>query len=446
MKFLDFIAEHIAVIAAILATAVTFFALGWNWVRLSSPGRSKLAVQLTLILVVLGLGAAGARWFVTHGIEAERAPDKEKRVLVEVIEATPSNQRVHVQAMGTVIPAVQIELQPQVSGLVIAQHPQLLPGAHVAADEVLVEIDPRDYQYIVEQRKADVERAAFELKVEQGRQTVAKEEWELLGSEVPVSETGRELALRKPHIENAQAALRAAKSALEKAELDLRRTKIEAPFNALVLEESVDIGQTVSPQSKLVTLVGTDAFHVQVSVPVEKLPWVRVPGVNATEGSVARIVQETGNGRQIELPGRVVKLQGDITPAGRMARVLAQIDDPLRLAGANSTAPEDHGLPLLLGAYVRVAIEGPELAGVFELPREAIREGNRLWIMDSNDQLDIRPIEIVWTREHTVLVKDSLRAGDRIVTSRIGTPLPGLKLRTEDVDENEAPEEPQETD
>ena len=123
--------------------------------------------------------------------------------------------------------------------------------------------------------------------------------------------------------------------------------------------------------------------------------------------------------------GRVVELLGDVTENGRMAQVLVSIADPLELK-----KPAKGRRPLLLGEYVRVEIEGPELHDVIVVPRAAIREGSRVWVKDAGNQLEVRPVEIVLSRKETVLISRGLRDGDAIITSQVPAAIPGLPLQT----------------
>ncbi|MCA9583061.1 MAG: HlyD family efflux transporter periplasmic adaptor subunit, partial [Myxococcales bacterium] len=183
-----------------------------------------------------------------------------------------------------------------------------------------------------------------------------------------------------------------------------------------------EVGQVVGPQSPVVTLVGTDRFWVQVSVPVNHLAWISVPGRNGTEGSKA-LVRHTSGEQVVERIGHVVRMLGDLDPVGRMARLLVEIEDPLRL---NKDEP---GLPLLLGAYVEVRIEGQEVEDVIEIPRSTLQEGNQVYVMTPKNLLDIRSVTVPWRTEDTVWVSKGLSTGDRVITSRIPLALRGMTLR-----------------
>jgi len=354
----------------------------------------------------------------------EVAPKKTRGTLVEVMSAEPADQRVVVEAMGTVVPARELDVFPEVGGKIIELNPDLVPGGRLQAGDVIARIDPRDYETMVEQAKAQLEDARLYLELEQGRQIVARREWSALYPSTQGSEASSDLALRKPHLASAKAKVESAESALSQAMLNLDRTVIKAPFNVTVKVESVEVGELVTQQSRIATLVGSDRYWVRVSLPVSRLAWVRMPDESGGGGSLVAVKHEVGPNAAIEREGRVIRLLSDLDPQGRMARLLVAVDDPLGLNGEHNSA-----LPLLIDAYVRVEIDAGELEDVFVIPRTAIREGERVWIMDSEDRLAVRDVNIVWRRKDDVLVEDHIAPGERIVASRLPTPIPGMLLR-----------------
>jgi RND family efflux transporter MFP subunit len=378
-----------------------------------------------LSMAILSAAVGIAVWFYISRRPTERKPPKEISMLVEVLPVKAGPHAVKVVGMGTVIPARQVTLKPEVSGRIIGYHPNLVPGGFLQVGEEIVRVDPRDYKYAVEARKADLERARFELELEKGRQNVAHREWEILQTDIKNLATDRDLALRVPHLRNAQAALKAAESGLQNAELELERTRIQAPFNCKVLDESVEFGQYVTPQTILATLVGTDQFWVKVAVPVSHLQWLHRPSSRGTGGATATVIQEQTGSTSIARRGQVIRILGDLDPVGRLARLLVSIDDPFGL----ESDEEKRDLQLFLGAYVRVEIEGQEIERAYELPRSAIREGDRVWVANGEDRLEIRPVQIAWRGAKLALIRDGLEDGERVVTSPIPIPIEGMRLR-----------------
>ncbi len=232
-----------------------------------------------------------------------------------------------------------------------------------------------------------------------------------------------------------EAKLEKAKSRLAAAELALERTSIAAPFNVLVLEEFVDTGQLVGTQTTLATLVGTDRFWVQVSVPVGSLGRISFPGGAERHGSEAQVIFEQVSGPPVVRRGHVVRIMGDLDPEGRMARILVSIDDPLNLEAGRMVAER-----ILLGSYVKVRIAAGFFDTVYSVPREALREGDVVWVKDSEGTLQIRPVRVVWRLKDDVLVDADLEPGDELIMSRLHAPLPGMAVQGVR-DENPSPEQ-----
>ncbi len=383
--------------------------------------------KFLIVVIIIGAGFIILQGLVRTKPQAKRRPVSIAVPVVEVLPLVPVTSRIMITATGLVIPAREVSLQPQVTGVVVWQNPKLIPGSLVREGEELVHIDPRDYELALEQQRSALTKARVELETELGRAAVARREWELLGGEVEVSAAGRDLALRKPQLKNAEAALVAAQSALDKAALDLERTTIRAPFNAVVLGENVEEGQRLSPGTTIATLAGSDSFRVQASVLHEDLAWIDIPGLTMTgspsvgmeaSGSRVRVLQRSGE-TLLNHTGFVERLLRDVDPQGRMARLLIRVPEPLKADGS---------APLLLGSYVTLEIAGQEVQEVYVIPREALREDGRVWLLDESDTLEVRQVPIVWRRHDDALVR-GLEPGERLITSRIAAPVPGMQLR-----------------
>jgi RND family efflux transporter MFP subunit len=238
------------------------------------------------------------------------------------------------------------------------------------------------------------------------------------------------LALHEPQLQAAEASLAAARSARAQAELSVGKTNLRAPFNAWVQSEFVEVGQLVGPQSQIATLVGTDAYWVQVSVPAEQLRALTLPGQSEDAVSSAVVKQNIGT-KTVVREGKLLRLLGDLDPVGRLVRLLVEVDDPLNLA-SNADETRSGSLPLLLGAYVSVEFEGQSLDNVVQVPRSALREGDKVFVYGPNDTLVIRPVEVTWRMPDTVLVSNGLDSGEHLITTRIATPIEGMKLRRKD--------------
>ncbi len=383
----------------------------------NSKGRVLKSLLLSVVIIIAAL--VGAAYISQTAPKANKRPKKKMAPLVQVIHLAPETRKVTVSAMGTVIPANEITLKSQVSGKVVAIHPEFTDGGFVTEGEDILKIDPQDYRLALAQRQRAVAEAEYAVKLEQGHQDVAKREWELLNDNQPAKPRDVELALRKPHLAKAEADLAAALADLEQAKLNLARTTIHAPFNALVRGKMVGIGSMVSTQDRLADLLGTDKYWVQVSVPVDRLEWILIPRRPGQKGAKVHAFHRNGH----ERAGRVIRLLGDLEAEGRMARILVEITDPLNLKAA-----EPNLLPLLIGEYIRVEIDGRQLDDVYQIPRTALRDNNSLWMADKNDRLEIRTVKIIWRDAQSVLVQNGLQPGDRLIVSDLAAAINGMAV------------------
>jgi RND family efflux transporter MFP subunit len=392
-------------------------------------------LRLLCVLLLLGAGAGLWFYFISTGPKATRITPPVRAILVETIPLEQKSLPITIEATGAVIPARDLVLKSRVAGQVMEVHDNFIPGGFIRAGQRILTIDPKDYQLAVAARERDLVDARYRLELEMGHQAVAAREWEMLGSSIKQA-ASKNLALRKPHLEKAQADVDAAKAALEKARLDLARTLVEAPFNAVVQERFITKGSQAAAQESLAKLVDTDSFYIQASVSLAQLARI-LPhgqdgyGPNAPKASV--FVQGNATPRS----ARLVKILPDLSPEGRLARVLVEVKDPLNLENQASPAPA-----LLIGQFVRVSIEGQLLESVFPIPRFAFRDSSTIWIAGQDDRLEIRTVTPVYGDSGFVFVRHGIEDGERLIVSDIPAPVPGLALRFAGSTSNANPGEP----
>jgi RND family efflux transporter MFP subunit len=380
---------------------------------------------ISLIAIVLSI-------VISIGLYTFRPVTKKTRPtrpvpLVKTMDLVQSNERVFIEAFGTVIPAKQINIQAEVAGRIVELNSELVPGGIIKQNSLVVKIDPRDYKLRTKQRQADLSGAQYKLETEEGRQIVARQEWQLLEKDVDTSLATKSLALRQPHIKHAKAELEAAKSMLAEAALAEERTTILAPFNGLVLQEWAEKGQIVNRQSTIANMVGTDSFWVQASVPLSQLSRMVFPENNQEKGSPVKVILDSDRGKQIIRKGAIYKLLGDLDPKGRMARILITVDDPLNLTASSKADRQKR--KLLLGSYVKVEIDAGVIDKIYVIPSHAIRDGESIWLVDQNGLLDIRQASIVWKRKNQLLISAPVEPYEKLITSRLQSPLQGMAVR-----------------
>jgi RND family efflux transporter MFP subunit len=299
--------------------------------------------------------------------------------------------------------------------MIVSTDPRLIPGGRFEAGETIARIESGDYRASLEQAQSNAQRAELELALESGRSQVAVREWSLLNEGASgVSD----LAMRKPHLALAEQAVIAARSALSSARLNIDRTRLTAPFNAIVVNKNIDLGQVVGPGVAVATLVGTDQLWVNVSLPLGDLDVLQLQGRDGT-GSQARVIHRLSQGRQIEYEGVALQLGGALDDATRQAQVTVAIEQPFDQEGIR--------LPLLPGAYVEVIFEGLLATEVVQIPRSAVYDGATVWV-NAGGVLTPRQVHIAGGDKETVLVDEGLEDGDEIIISALSLPLAGMPV------------------
>lgn len=389
-------------------------------------------------LVVLVLVAAGVMMRVIARMRPEVAavPTERRVVPVVVQRAQPGAHPVTVRGLGEVKPVHRLALQSEVSGRVIERSDSLVPGGLVRRGDPLIRIDARDQAAVVAAQQAALAQASVALADERGRKAVAEYEWQ--GRVDALTDNAREFALRDVQLRYAEANVAAARQQFGRARRDLSRTQVRAPFDAMITDATVELGQVVSPQTSLATLVAIDRYWVEVAVPVSQLVHLEIPGVNAAgeRGSKAKVILDAGAGVMIEREGTIERLLGQVDSRGRMARLLVAVEDPLGtgLYGqvpptGDKPAQERARLPLLLGSSVRVELAGQPLLETTEIPRVALVDDAKVWLVEGG-KLTLRTVDVVWRTASTVLVR-GLVPGDAVVTTPLATPTEGMQVRIE---------------
>lgn len=330
-----------------------------------------------------------------------------------------------IRALGIVKPVQEVAIRPRVVGTVMELNINLEPGGHVAKDSILLQLDPVDYTLEVRRKESSVAMAKADLALEMGQQTVAKAELEQLQRNIPGLETfiktedSMNLATRAPHLAQAKANLASAQADLDAALINLARTKVQAPFNALVTERSVSVGSQASTSDVLATLVNTDTYWVEVAIPLDRLQAIR----EKAQGEVSvKIFLSSGDVRE----GTVGQITGTLDSASRMGQVLVAVKDPLALQ--KDIGSLDPMVPMVLGDHVQVEIALGKRNNVIAVPRAALKGNDTVWVA-KDGKLDIREIDILWRDADIVYVQQGLVDGDIVITSSLSAPIQDMNVR-----------------
>lgn len=380
----------------------------------------------TLIISLAILMAAGiiiTIIFLTEPSAERSGATKETAMLVDVVQVDSGTFRPIIVATGTVEPARDIILSSRVNGKILSVSQSFTPGGFVKEGEVLLQIDPADYRNNLKLRESELLQALANLKVEQGRQDVARQDYELFDD--TLSEENKALVLREPQLESVQASVEAARAAVNQAQINLNRTTIRAPFDARIINRNVNMGSQINIGDNLARLVGTQNYWLSVTVPLDKLPFLSVPEDPGDMGAMVKIKNPSGWPEGIYREGYLFQMVGNLEEQTRMARVLIRIPDPLIAETDTSDLPE-----LIIGSFLQAEIMAEPLEGIVRLKRDYLREDETVWVMQ-DEQLDIREVRVEFTDENYAYISEGLRQDEEIVTTNLATITEGASLRTQ---------------
>jgi RND family efflux transporter MFP subunit len=372
-----------------------------------------------LPLVAIAVGAILAVLIVASSDPpASQAPDAPVP-LVRVVTVELESIQLRVRTHGTVVPRTESELIPQVSGPVVWVSPALVSGGFFEEGESLLRIDARDYAASLESARAALARRRSEhdrAKKQHARQS------RLRGRDA-ASESAFDDADNALRV--AVASLRDARAALGKAERDLERCELLAPFAGRVRTEQVDVGQFLNRGQSIARLYAIDFAEVRLPIPDNDLAFIDLP-------LAKRIGLDTEHQPEVELrarfagairtwQGRVVRTEGEIDPRSRMIHAVARVEKPYE--------PAEGQPPLAVGLFVDAEILGRRVDNVVVIPRSALRVGDRVHVIDAEDRLRIRPVELLRRERDRVVVSAGLASGDRVAVSRLAIPVEGMLVR-----------------
>lgn len=378
-------------------------------------GLRKL-IKYIFPLLFIGAGMAGWQWLGSMHPEIKRRPHEKHIVSVETIQPEYTTCPRLVYAFGTIMAEHTIKLKARVSGEIVSVAQNFVKGGMVRKGQVIVKIDDSDYKIEIKKAKSVLDRTLADLAIEKGSQMIARKEAELVTQALGDEFMPGDLALRRPQLLKAKALVDHAAAELAKARLDLSRTILKAPFNALVLEKHVDRGEFVNSQETLATLVNVDTYRIEAMVGPGDLQFLK-PGEPGLHDTVIRF-QYCDAVRH----GRIAGTGGTMAAGTRMPSVIILVDDPLGLKD------KDNRPPLILNDYVELVMQGGMLENVIAVPESAIRPGNIVWTCRKG-RLELKKVHVVWKHDSRAFIDRGLTPEDFVIVSELSAAVQGMAVR-----------------
>jgi RND family efflux transporter MFP subunit len=374
-------------------------------------------------VAIVSLGVVAIAVMMASKPKPPKKPPVISAPLVDVIVPKVEDVQFQIKAHGLVQPRTETVLVSEVSGIVVSVSDKFVAGGLFNQGEVILQIDPSDYEVAVEQAKARLASQKAKYAQEKAKAEQAKQEWDLTGrsrDNAPI------LALREPFLQEAKANMQSAEADLKKAEQKLARTIIRAPYQGIVKSKKVDIGQFVSVGTQLGDTFAIDYAEVRLALTDNELAYIDLPVWGGELSGIKPKVELSASyaGQQVIWSAEIVRMEGVVDNQSRVHYAVARVTDPYAIASSNNSAA-----PLKVGTFVSAKIEGKKMANLIKLPRDAFRDLNRVLISNKDNQLYLRELSVVRSEANYVYVKAGLDIGDRVVLTALESPVEGMTVR-----------------
>ncbi|TWU59262.1 Multidrug resistance protein MdtN [Rubripirellula tenax] len=417
---------------------------------------------LRYVAPLMVLGCAG--WFV-YSMGAQERPERKKppvrkSIPVELVQAQPHTGTLDIVVSGVAIPYREVQLAARVSGEVVFKSESVSPGHVVAEGELLIRVDPTDYEIEVARLEQEVAKVNLEiqrlqldkentqrvLSINQDILSLRKREVQRLArlrnanatsaSEADAVElamlsavqqtTSQENQLRtfESQSKTLQTTLELATLQLRRAKLDLERTEIKAPFSGVVIANHVEQNGMLSAGDIVASVEDTSKVEVRASLRGDDMAFLQGGGYELPQVPVT--VEYDRDGKTYAWSAVLSRQDGlGVDEKTRTIPVRICVDNPTQNCGSSNDS-----LALLRGMFVRVRLHCEPQRPLLVVPESVIRPGKNVWVM-RGDELQIEPVRVARIRNGIAYLHthdSALNRNEQIISSPVPNAKPGLAV------------------
>ena len=366
-------------------------------------------------LIIIGISTVIAAALYMLG-QISPDPIQEKDLMdVNVQILTPIDYQIKIKSTGTTTPITQTVLTSEVGGEVIYRSKKFSEGSSVISGEILAKIDDTDLQLQYKNALLQLASAEVQFAVQKAEAEIAQEAWDQVGEGIP-----QELTTKKPQLKQAKAALDVAKAQVQSAEKKLNKTEITAPYTGRIQNINIDLGSTIIPGQPVGSMYTSNEIEVTLSVKDSDLQFLDIPmdgrKLNPDQKSIV-VIKSLYKGEMQEWAGNLERVDGVIDPMTRMIKLIANFK--------NNFIEETKPI-LPIGLFVEAEINGKQLEDVFMIPNSALTPNGELLFLNQDDALEIRKVRVLTKMKNHILVKEGMKAGERVVVSKLSIATNGM--------------------
>ena len=371
-------------------------------------------------LIILSVILVAVMVSIAKNKRPERKEETNTAVMVDAIDAEMQSLKLTVISQGTVRPRTETTLVSEVSGKIVSVSPSFEAGGFFRKGDMLLQIDPSDYNTALKRAEAALASRQAKLSDESARSRQALNDWKNLGRSGQPSD----LVVRKPQLQDAQANVSAAEADVEKAQRDLQRTRITVPYDGLLKEKLVDIGQYVTPGTRMGVSFAIDTAEIRLPLSKNDIAFLELPSATDVEQvpfpKVTLLPAESGSTQSWQ--AKIIRTEGVVDEASRMVYAVAQVVDPYGVLGLSN---QDE---LKVGTFVSAQIEGVAVENVVVLPRFVVQSDNTVLVANEDRELEVRKVTVIRAEPRIVYISAGVSGGEKVVTTTLEAPIPGTRL------------------
>ena len=383
-------------------------------------GIKGIFVRLLLPVLILGVGVFGYLQLSIESEETKKPQGKPRPIKTQVVELVSQDYPTRIASQGNVRPHDQITLNSEVAGRIVLISPKFEDGAFFNKGDVLVELDPADFEATVANAEAQVARTTSAYALEKAQSDQARQNWERLSPNR--EEQPDPLVLRIPQLRQAEANVKSATAQLDRARRDLDRTRIRAPFDGRVRQRSVGLGQAIRINSTLGTIFASDYAEIRLPISGEDLPLLDLPESIGDPPVDVELRDSLNPENAVTWKAQIIRTEGALDASSLELFAIAKVDDPFGLRSGKT--------PLRIGQPVSASISGKILEDVMPLPRLGVKRLNQVYLVDPKRlTLHNRTIQAVWSDALHVLIRDpNIPDGMLLATTKLSYAPEGAKV------------------
>ncbi len=386
----------------------------------------KIPRQVLIVIAIVSIGALIATALYYFRPKVEKLPIVKIIPSVQVITATAKTIKIPVVSRGTVIPRTSITLSAQVIGEIIKVSDNFVNGGFFNKGDVLVEINPLEYQLAIHTADAQVASALQQLARAKANASQALSNLKQLGAKR--LKQASEYARHVPQLAEANANLKAAQASLEIAKLNLKYTKVKAPFNGRITKKHIDLGDYLSIGKSIADIYAVDFAEVRLPLSDRQLAlldhsWLYQSNHEKTAGAQVNLDVEF-LGQHFDWPATIVRSEGMVDLQDRLVYLVAQVKNPYQINPAQPNRP-----PLAFGLYVDAIIQGRTFENIIKIPRAALHNDSEVWVAVKNDTLKLKHVTVLHKAQHSVFISSGIKTGDRVIITPLDIATQGMEIK-----------------